>query len=457
MVRALIPTAAFFVFFSCNKPVMHDRQPETTTSGKWWDVSNDILLDSIAHQTFRYFYDFAHPVSGMARERSHSPFHGRANEGYDVLETVTTGGTGFGIMAFPGAVERGWISRQEAVAQLLKLTNWLYHDAEHFHGMFSHWYYGSTGQAFAFSPADNGGDIVESAFLFQGLLTIRPYFDRNNDSERQLRQNITKLWEEADWDFYRNGNPWILWHWSPDFGFEKNMPVMGFDETHIVYILAASSPTHPVPPSVYDSGWAIDHNDRFREFGDYVNRLRIDQRDDRGGPLFFTHYSYLGMSPHFRDKYVILAGYPDYFEHNKAMAMANKSWCEQAGYPANCWGLTSSDDPWGYSAHAPGKKGDNGTITPTAAISSIVYTPEESIDAIRYFLDNQADSLWGPYGFYDSFNLEEGYFAPSYLAIDQGPIPVMIENYRTGLPWELFRRNPEVVAGMAKIGLETTK
>ncbi|MEL7121709.1 MAG: glucoamylase family protein [Bacteroidota bacterium] len=443
------------ICLSCNT----EKQPaeeEVKTEDEWWNESDDQLLDSVQYYTFKYFYDFAHPVSGMGRERSHSPFHGKENNAYDTKETVTIGGTGFGMMTFPVAVERGWISRTDAAAHLLKLTNWLYNDAERFKGMFSHWYEGSTGKTFAFSAKDNGGDVVESAFLFQGLLTVRQYFDGQDSTEIKLRDNVTKLWEEADWDFYRNNNPWILWHWSPEFEFEKNMPVMGFDETHIIYILAASSPTHPVDPSIYDTGWAIDSNNRFKDYGDYVQRLKVENREDGGGPLFFTHYSYLGMTPYFKDKYVNQAGYEDYFQHNRAMALANKEWCEKAGYPENCWGLTSSDDPFGYSSHAPGKR-DNGTITPTAAISSIPYTPQESMAAMRYFLNNHKDQLWGPYGFYDSFSLKEKYFAPSYLAIDQGPIPVMIENYRTGLLWNLFLQDEDIQNGIKKLNFELTK
>lgn len=454
MKNLIVCLLIFGIFFGCSQK---EKELAGNMEKNWWSGSEEVLLDSVSKATFRYFYDFAHPVSGMARERSHSSFHGERSRGYDVDETVTSGGTGFGVMAFIVAVERGWVSRQDAVSHLMKLTNWLIRDAVKFHGMFSHWYEGTSGKAFAFSQKDNGGDIVESAYLFQGLLAARQYFNLENTEETNLRANITQLWEAAEWDFYRNNNPWILWHWSPDFGFEKNMPVMGFDETQIVYILAACSPTHPVNPSIYDTGWAIPFNNRFANYGDYVNRLKIPQRDDAGGPLFFTHYSYLGMPPYFKDRYVTEAGYADYFEHNKDMALANKAWCEKNGYPENCWGLTSSDDPWGYSGHSPGENRDNGTITPSASIASIPYIPEASIAAMHYFLENHADSLWGDFGFKDAFNLKENYFAPSYLAIDQGPIPVMIENYRTGLVWKNFVKDPDIQKGVGLLGLEWTK
>ncbi len=446
-----------WIAFSCTQSSNSQTTANITTEiESWWKGSDEQILDSIAKHTFNYFYEFAHPVSGMGRERSHSSKHGRRSNAYDVDETVTTGGTGFGIMAFPVAIERGWIGREAAANHLLKLTNWLRNDAERFHGMFSHWYEGSTGKAFAFSEKDNGGDVVESAFMFQGLLTVRQYFDGPGAIESKIRENITALWEEADWDFYRNGNPWILWHWSPEFAFAMDMPVMGFDETQIVYILAVCSPTHSVDPEIYHSGWAIDFNKRYNKKGNYVQRLKIRNRKDLGGPLFFIHYSYLGMPPYFRDSYVTQSGYEDYYAHHRDMAMAQVEYCLEAGYPDSCWGLTSSDNPWGYSGHAPGKR-DNGTITPTASVSSIVYTPEESMQAIRYMLNNHMDSLYGPYGFYDSFNLEEDYFAPSYLAIDQGPIPVMIENHRTGLLWRLFMQDPDVRKGLAKLGFEMTK
>jgi hypothetical protein len=369
---------------------------------------------------------------------------------------VTTGGTGFGLLAYPIAVERGWITRPQAVQRLVKIVSFLQR-VERFHGMWAHWYDGCTGQVRPFSSKDDGGDLVESAFLLQGLLTVREYFQGEDELERQLRQQITVLWHQAEWDWYTQGQPWLYWHWSPRHAFAMNMRVMGLDETMIAYVLAIASPTHPIDPSLYDSGWAIERNERFPDRGDYIQRLRIGHGRS-GGPLFFTQYSHLGLTPYLKDRYVTAAGYRDYAEHHRAMALYNHQWCRRQGYPAGCWGLSSSDDPeLGYRSHQPEDGGDNGTITPSAAISSIVYTPQESMAFLRYLWDQQRATMWTDFGFRAAFNLEHDWYAPAHLAIDQGPTVVMIENYRTGKPWRWFMRNREITGALEKMGLQLTQ
>lgn len=420
-------------------------------------LSDDQLLELVQRQTFRYFFDFGHPDCGLARERS-APAR-RGTDGHAGLsDIVTTGGTGFGLMSFPIAVERGWITRDAAVQRLLKIVGFL-ERVPRFHGMWAHWYMGNSGEVRPFSQRDDGGDIVESAFLLQGLLSVRQYFDGNSNDERDLRDTITRLWHEADWQWYQNGKQWLYWHWSPNHGFKMNMPIMGFDECMIVYVLAVASPTHAVDASIYHSGWAIGDNDRFAGQGDYVQRLKVTPTKC-GGPLFFTHYSYLGFSPYFKDKYITQAGYQDYADHHRAMNEICIQWCRNKGYPPDCWGLTSSDDPEkGYKAHSAqdGPRGDNGTITPTAALSSIVYTPRESLAFLRYLWREHRAGLWSELGFRDAFNLRLEWYAPAHLAIDQGPIIVMIENYRTQAPWRLFMSIPEIQQAMRKLEFESTK
>ncbi|MCA9197417.1 MAG: hypothetical protein KDA87_07755 [Planctomycetales bacterium] len=420
------------------------------------ELSDQQLLETVQRQTFRYFYDFGHPECGLALERSAPAL--RNSAGHPGLEhIVTTGGTGFGLMSFPIAVDRNWITREQAVQRLLKIVRFL-ENVPRFHGMWAHWYMGDSGQVRPFSAKDNGGDLVESAFLLQGLLAVRQYFDAKNPEESELRNTITRLWHQADWQWYTNDKPWLHWHWSPDFGFEMNMPIMGFDECLIVYVLAVASPTHPIDPSLYDSGWAKETNKRMEGRGDYVQRLKISSANP-GGPLFFCHYSFLGFSPYFNDKYIQAAGYRDYAERHRAMVRQCIDWCQQNGYPQNCWGLTSSDDPEnGYRAHAAndGDRGDNGTIAPTAALASIVYTPEESLAFLRYLWANHREQMWSEYGFRDAFNLRLNWFAPACLAIDQGPIVVMIENYRTGRPWKQFMSIPEIRQAMEKLNFQPT-
>lgn len=398
-------------------------------------MTDEELVDMVQEATFRYFWDFGHPTSGMARERNTSG------------DVVTTGGTGFGIMALLAGIENGYISRSQGLQRMIKMVSFLQF-ADKFHGVFPHWMDGRTGDVFPFSQYDNGGDLVETAFLMQGLLAARSFFNENNTDEQALRKIITKLWEAVEWDFYTKNNSGVLyWHWSPQHEWKINHAIRGYNEALIVYLLAISSPTHPVPPSYWKSGWAG---------GNYKNGLSyysflLPVGPAYGGPLFFAHYSYLGFDPR-----GIKDSYCNYFFQNTQHTLINRAYCisnplKHKAYSADCWGLTASDDPNGYVAHEPVNR-DNGTITPTAALSSIPYTPEYSIDALRYFYFEEGERLWGEFGFYDAFNPSKNWYASSYLAIDQGPIVVMMQNYRTGLLWNHFMSNPEIKQGLDKIG-----
>lgn len=402
------------------------------------EFSDDQFLDMVQQYTFRYFYDYGHPTSGMARERLGSD------------DIVTTGGTGFGIMALLVGVHRGYITREQGVSRLLKIVSFLQF-ADRFHGVFSHWMNGRTGDVVPFSTFDNGGDLVETAFLMEGLLSARQYFNQDIETENVLRDVITSLWEDVEWDHYsRNDSGVLYWHWSPNYGWQMNFPLRGYNEALIVYLLAIASPTHPVDASYYLSGWAgagyVNGNTW------YGNKLFVGPHF--GGPLFFAHYSFMGFDPR-----NIKDAYANYFDQNRNHTLINRSWCidnpfNHEGYSENCWGLTASDDPGGYLAHAPGSGTDNGTITPAAAIPSMPYTPQESLGALKHFYQEHGRSLWGEYGFYDAFNLKQDWFADSYLAIDQGPIINMIENYRSGLLWSLFMANPEISPALAAIGFK---
>lgn len=397
------------------------------------------LLDIVQEHTLGYFWDFAEPNSGMARERNTSG------------NLVTTGGTGFGIMAMLAGVERGFLERQEVLDRILQISNFL-KDADRYHGAWSHWINGTTGETIPFSSQDNGGDLVETAFLVQGLIAAREYFDGTNALEVSLRNLVDTLWYGVDWQWYTQGQNVLFWHWSPEFNFAMNHQIRGWNEGLIVYVLAASSPTHPVSADVYHQGWASNGN---MANGRTFYNLTLPLGTDFGGPLFFAHYSFLGLDPRgLNDQYA------DYWEQNRAHTLINqrysisnpKKYCH---YSDSLWGLTASDDPiTGYQAHAPfGNLGlDNGTITPTAALSSMPYAPQESQKALRTFYYYLYDDLWGTYGFRDAFNLEEDWFANSYLAIDQGPIVVMIENHRSALLWEVFMKNQDVGQGLEKLG-----
>jgi hypothetical protein len=402
-------------------------------SDKFERIADDELLDLVQKQTLKYFYDFAHPQSGMARERNSSG------------NTVTTGGSGFGIMAVIAGMERNFITRQQGVDHLNKMVTFL-EKADRFHGAWSHWIDGTTGKVIPFSTKDNGGDLVETSFLVQGLITFRQYLKPADTVGNNLIKRITKIWEGVEWDWYRQEDQKnvLYWHWSPNYTWDMNFAMYGYFEEQVTYFLAAASPTHSIPRVVYANGYgqngAIVKNDTYYGYKLPVGGL---------GPLFWTQYSYLGLDPHFKDDYA------DYWQQNVNASLIDQAYCianpkHYAGYGESCWGLTASDNPDGYNAHSPAN--DLGVITPTAALSAFAYTPQESMKALKFFYYTLGDKLWGPYGFYDAFSLEEAWVADSYLAIDQGPIVAMIENYRSGLLWELFMSAPEVQAGVDKLG-----
>ncbi|HEX5024394.1 MAG TPA: glucoamylase family protein [Agriterribacter sp.] len=408
------------------------------------NLSDSALLDLVQKQTFRYFWDFAHPVSGMARERS--------NEAYNYgNEVVTTGGTGFGVMCVIVAAERKWIGRDTAAKFLLKMVNFL-SKANAYHGVFPHWLNGATGVTIPFSRKDDGADLVESSFLFQGLLCVRQYFNMDNAVENELRNRINWLWNDVEWDWFtRNGRDVLYWHWSPNNGWAMNFAVRGFNECLIMYVLAASSERYPVSSAVYHKGWAQSN---FFRNGKKFYDIELPLGFDYGGPLFFSHYSFLGLDPRgLKDRYA------DYWQQNQNHTLINYSYCVDnpkkfKGYGENCWGLTASDTYNGYNAFSP--TNDFGTITPTAALSAFPYTPDHSMKALKHFYYDLGDKIWSEYGFVDAFNETQNWYAKSHLAIDQGPIIVMIENYRSGLLWKLFMSCPEIQHGLKKLGFEST-
>jgi hypothetical protein len=406
------------------------------SNDKFPAISDDALLELIQKQTFKYFYDFGHPISGLARERNNSG------------DVVTTGGSGFGIMAMVVGVNRGFISRADGLARMQKIVGFLKTKAVTFHGAFPHWLNGTSGAVQPFSAQDNGADLVETSYLVQGLLTARQYFNGAGADETTLRTDINTIYSNVEWDWFTQGGQNVLyWHWSPSNGWAINMKITGWNEALIVYALAASSPTHSISKAVYDNGWATNGG---MKNGNVYFGVKLPLGTAQGGPLFFEHYSFLGINPT-----GLSDAYANYEEQAKNHSLINYNYCvanpnNNNGYGANCWGLTASDIEGGYTASSPAN--DVGVIAPTAAISSLPYTPTQSMAALRFFYYKLGDKLWGDYGFYDAFNLTNPWFANSYLAIDQGPEIVMIENYRSGLLWNLFMSCPEIKTGMKGLG-----
>lgn len=409
----------------------------SATSRSMTDVE---LVSSVQEATFRYFWHFGHPVSGLARESSESG------------DTVTSGGSGFGLMAIVVGAERGWVDREAAARRVGRMLRFLQEKATRHHGAWSHWLHGANGRTIPFSRYDDGGDLVETAFLMQGVLCARQYFDRATPAESDVRERATVLWREVEWDWYL-GQPrgtQLFWHWSPNYGWKMNHRMGGhFNECLIVYVLAAASPTHPIPASCYAAGWIGAVPQRYTNGHAYFGIFQ-PVGWPMGGPLFFTHYSFLGFDPRpWRDPWC------QYFENNRAIARIHHAYAvanpgRHAGYGETVWGLTACRGPDGYQAFEPRR--DNGTVAPTAAISSMPYTPRESLAALRHYYRVLGPRLWGDFGFRDAFNLDRDWFERGYLAIDQGPIVIMLENHRSGLCWRWFMRNEEIPRALAAMG-----
>ncbi len=432
--RVLLITS--LVFVSC-KPEIN----ETVA------LSDEQLLDTIQFRTFQYFWEGAEPLSGMARER----FHVDGIYPQDDKHIVTSGGSGFGLLTLIVGMERKFISRQMGMERLQQIIGFL-ETCDRFHGAWPHWLNGETGELKPFSQKDNGGDLVETAYLVQGLLTVKQYLNSGDPDEASLQDRITALCDEVEWNWYqKDGEPVLYWHWSPEYEWEMNHQVRGYNECLITYILGASSKQFSISEDAYHEGWAIGGDIKGMNYQyDLLLDMNHNGSPEYGGPLFWSHYSYLGLDPRkLKDEY------SDYWQHNVNHTLIDNRYCIEnphnyKGYGEHCWGLTASYSINGYAAHSPAR--DLGVISPTAALSSFPYTPDESMKAARYFYDSLGTRLMGPYGFYDAFSLEFDWFPQRYLAIDQGPIVVMIENYRTGLLWNLFMKNEEVQKGLKKLG-----
>jgi len=425
------------------------------------NLSDSDLLEVVERQTFRFFWHDAHPVSGLALERSNTVF---AEHYWDYINEAwgepnfsktkfgpdagAIGGTGFGIMSTIVAVERKWIGRDTAVRRLIKIADFLI-NADCFHGIYPHFMNGRTGKTIKFDRLDDGADLVETSYLLMGFLCAKEYFKSNDPREVYLRKRIDQMWGAANWNWHTKGENKLYWHWSPNNGFDMNFPIWGWNECLITYIMAASSPGHPISKDVYNGSWAGSGG--FKNGKTYYGYELPLGNYDKGGPLFFEQYTFQGIDPNgLKDSLGI-----DYFEQVKNHTLINRAYCIEnpkkfKGYAENCWGLTAGDSYKGYVAHCP--EVDLGVIQPTAAISSMPYTPRESMNALRHFYYDLGDKIWSQYGFVDGFSIHHNWYAKSHLAIDQGPIIVMIENYRTGLIWKLFMNIPDIQNGLKKLG-----
>jgi hypothetical protein len=419
-------------------------RPRSRRSSSPKPLNDAALLELVQRQTFRFFWEGGHPVSGLAYDRR-STTDEPADDGI-----IAVGGSGFAVMCVIVAVERGWISRDVGLARLGTMLDVLLR-APCYHGALSHFMHGRTGATINFGRKDDGGDIAETSLLAMGLLCARQYFDRDAAAEKNLRGRIDWFWRDIEWDWFtRDGRSLLYWHWSPNNGWAMDHEIRGWNECLVTYVLAAGAPRYAIDPIAYHRGWAGGRD--FLNGKTYYDTL-LPLGPTLGGPLFFSHYSFMGLDPRgLKDRYA------DYWQQNTAQVAIDRAHCIAnpggfKGYGPDCWGLTASDDPRGYDAHAPDN--DNGTISPTAALASMPYAPEAAMAALRHFMALDGGRLWQRYGFVDAFCEQQDWVADTFLAIDQGPIVVMIENFRTGLLWRLFMSVPEVQAGLRRLGFSS--
>ncbi|ACB74414.1 glucoamylase family protein [Opitutus terrae] len=432
----------------------NESQPSADAVAGTRAFSDDELVTLVQEACFRYYWETAHPQAGLAPE----VLPGDEN-------LLALGGSGFGVMAILVGAERGFVPRAAAAERLRTIVRFLAR-ADRFHGVWPHFLNGDTGKVIPFfGKYDNGGDLVETAFMIQGLLAARQYFDRDDPVETEVRDTITRLWREVEWSWYRKepNSDVLYWHWSPDHAWHISHPLIGWNEAMIIYLLAIASPTHSVPAEMYYTGWAgtSERHLRYRRGwsrttqGDhYVNGntyygIKLEVGEGNGSDLFFTHFSFMGFDPRGRrDRFT------NYFFNNRAIARINHAYCVEnprgfAGYGYDTWGLSAGIASGGGR---PLPRDDNGTINVMASLASMPYTPEESMAALKHFYRDLGAKIWGPYGFYDGFNQTENWFEPVYMALNQAPITVMIENHRTGLIWKLFMQNPEIQPALDAIG-----
>jgi hypothetical protein len=426
------------------------------------------LLDDVERRGFHYFWDLADPRTLLIPDRAPTP-------SFSSIAAV-----GFGLTAYGIGAERGYVSREQAAARTLATLRSLWalkqgpepHGVSGYHGFFYHFLDLRTGERFAAIELST----IDTTLLMAGVLFAQSYFDRQDGVEAAIRGVAEQLYERVDWPWEQVRVPAISMGWTPEEGFHS-YDWRGYNEAMIVIVLALGSPTYPVAASAWGE---YAKSDRWGTF--------YGQEHVLFAPLFGHQYSHVWIDFRgIRDDLMRAHG-SDYFENSRrasiaqhAFAVANPNGYRD--YGDRIWGLSACDGPMdatieidgrrrtfrGYAARGAtaGDVRDDGTIAPTAAASSIVFTPELSIPAIAEMRRRYGSRLYSTYGFRDAFNPTlrggagvrtgrvdpaQGWFDADYLGIDEGPIVAMIENYRSGLVWRTMRRNPHLVRGLRRAG-----
>lgn len=414
------------------------------------DTTEDEFLDLLERRAFQYFWSYAYPPTGLIRERASEP------------EVASIASIGFGLSAICAAQERGWISHAAAYDRVLATLDSFYDDPNDpndlvisgTHGLFYHFVDIHTGEP-KWTDVD-GVSTIDSALLMAGVLTVKQCF-----TETEIVTRATAIYEAADWDWFLNEEGLIRMCWTPEKGFvcpretgNNEWAWGGYNEAMILYLLAIGSSTHPIPPASWDK-WAATY--QWGEYDGYWILLHGPS------PLFAHQYSHIWID--FRDK---KDAYASYFRNSRYATLANRAYSRDIWYAdpeVDLWGFSASDGPitdtctgvaykdYGYP---PDPGYNNGTIAPTAAGGSIVFTPPESISTLQYMYRNYHNRLWGLFGLKDSLNVwcEPDWFDNDYVGISVGATLLMIENYRSNLIWNTFGQNQEITEAMDLVGFE---
>ena len=421
----------------------------------------DPFLDTLQQRTIQWFLRATPEATGLTPDRWPSP------------SPSSIAAVGFALTVYPIAAEHGMITRAEAAARVKKTLDLLLHAPQNdgragaagYRGLFYHFVALADG-----TRAWNCElSTIDTALLMAGVLIAESYFDRETEIESSIRGAADSLYRRVDWTWTADGRPGIMLGWTPEHGGDPNS-WHGYNEAMIMYVLALGSPTHPVEPRVW-SYWTSTY-----VWGKYYNRDFVSF-----GPLFGHQYSacwidYRGI----HDQYMKEKGI-DYFENSRRATYSQQSYGREnprgfRGYSGDVWGVTASDGPGDTAFQVDGKKRefigyggrgvsfdwslDDGTLAPTGPGGSVPFAPEICIPALKEMRRRYDGRLWKEYGFVDAFNPEfvtqttgpDGWFDRDYLGIDQGPIAIMIENLRNGLVWNLMKKNPYIVRGLARAG-----
>lgn len=403
--------------------------------------SDDELLDSLQYSAFRFFWYEANPSNGLIKDRNTSG------------SPSSIASVGFGLSAICVGVDRGWVAREAAKDRVLTTLKTFWEKPQGsaasgtigYKGFFYHFLDMTTATRVWNSELSS----IDTGLLLAGILDAQQYFTEVDSIETLIRAYADSIYRRVDWNWMRNFNPGIMMEWKPETQFGTLGYWIGYNEAMILYILALGSPTKPVPTTAWQA-WTSGYT-----WETYYGYSYIPFP-----PLFGHQYSHCWVDfRNIRDAYMRWRDI-DYFENSRRATLAQRDYCIDnpsnfVGYSDSVWGLTASDGPSGYAARgAPPAFNDDGTITPTAAISSIAFTPEQSLAVAHKLYKTYHAQLWTNYGFRDAFNLNVNWWGPDVIGIDQGPIIMMIENYRTQSVWSRFMKNPYLQLGLERAGFE---